>query len=811
MLSIPRALRDYTRAGALNTMLAPWAFVDDHVFLTKTGAVGLVYRVTGADYECLDTGERRQVVRQCEAALRHLDERCRLYQYALKRRIAPLDVAPCASPVAHEAITRRASYLNSRRDDLYDIDLFFAIVYEGLQPNVSTSLDAGVLRRNPVRALGGWLSSSRVRSVLERDLHQAIEALYHRAAAFSLQLADTVHPVLMHKAETFRFFSRLVNYDIPPGAGTRLISDCHIDYFMAESTVDCHRGHLQVGRAHVKAVTMKEPPAATAALVLEELYTVPGEWIACLEWRRIGTERMRRDLRMRRRHYFNKRVSLRNYLSTEPRPEQEMLVDESASATVRQLGDALTELEVHGRFFGECSLTLVLHDDDPHALDRNVAEATKVLTARDAAVTRESYNLLNAWLSVVPGNSAHNVRRLALLDTNLADLSFLFTIDRGSPTCAHLGREALAPFETNHQTLYHFNLHVDDVGHGVILGATGSGKSFLCNFLITHAQRYSPITIIFDLGRGYQKLATLLQGSYLTLGLQQSSVRINPFALAPTPDHLHFLHGFARVLVEGRNARRISDAEDRELYDAIENLYVLAPEQRRLFTLANLLPRHLSQQLSPWISGGRYGEVFDHTEDTLTCDPFQVFDLEAMQAFPDLLEPLLFYVLHRASTRIQDPANAGVLKICLIDEAWRFIQHEQLRAHVRHALKTWRKHHAVMLLATQTIQDFASADLLRTVVENAPNKFLLANPGLDPDEYARLFQLNATEIDLVRDLLPRRQFLLKRPSVAKVLNLNVDPRSYGIYTNTPLDNERFTRLVSEYGFAEALDRFAAAA
>ena len=119
-----------------------------------------------------------------------------------------------------------------------------------------------------------------------------------------------------------------------------------------------------------------------------------------------------------------------NYVSPDTRPE-EMLVDDSASATVRQLGDALTELEVNGHFFGSCSLTLVLHGDDGRALQHQAAEATKVVAVHDGSLFEETYNLLNAWLSIVPGNSAHNLRRLALLETNAADLSFLFTLDGG--------------------------------------------------------------------------------------------------------------------------------------------------------------------------------------------------------------------------------------------------------------------------------------------------------------------------------------------------------------------------------------------
>ena len=122
-----------------------------------------------------------------------------------------------------------------------------------------------------------------------------------------------------------------------------------------------------VGRHAVKVLTMKEPPAQTFAHMLADLLALPGQFIACLEWQRTAADHVRRDIQSRRRHFFNKRVSLINYVSSETRPE-EMLVDDSASATVRQLGDALTEMEVNGHFFGLASLTLVLAGTDARAL-----------------------------------------------------------------------------------------------------------------------------------------------------------------------------------------------------------------------------------------------------------------------------------------------------------------------------------------------------------------------------------------------------------------------------------------------------------
>jgi type IV secretion/conjugal transfer VirB4 family ATPase len=808
VVRIARLLRDYRDAGSLNGLLALWGFVDDTTFLTKAGHVGVVYRLRGIDDEGLTHAQRRTVVHRLEAALRLLDEQCRVYQYVVKRTIEAIVPAPCTHVIVHEAVQQRAHDLNSRRHELYDLTLYFVLLYEA-PTAVRTSTRLRHVWRAPQHALRAWLSTEQTVTLLEAELERSMARLHDLAQAFEVQLSD-IGLQRLAKAEAFGFFRQLVNYNPATAAAAHLTYDTHLDYFVADSAIDCHRDHLVVGDRLVKVLSMKDPPSRTFAHVLSDLSAVPGECIACLEWQRIPNDRIRHDLQARRRHFFNKRVSIVNYVAPDARPD-EMLVDDSASATVRQLGDALTDLEVHGHFFGTCSLTLVLHGEDHRALQHSAAEAMKVMAVHDGSWFDETYNLLNAWLSIVPGNGAHNLRRLAVLETNLADLSFLFTLDQGDRISPHLGQEALAIFETPHHTTYAFNLHVQDVGHTLVLGATGSGKSFLVNFLVTHAQKYDPLTVILDLGHSYRKLATILQGRYVEIGLRQGDVTINPFALDPTPEQLHFLHAFVRVLLEGHDGYHLSDPEDREVYEAIENLYVLDRAQRRLFTLANLLPRALGGRLHAWIEGGRYASLFDNVDDTLTLERLQVFDFEAMRAYPVLLEPLLFYVLHRVTTRIHDPAAAGTLKLCVMDEAWRFIQHLTLRTYVQEGLKTWRKRNAAMILSTQTIDDFASADLLRTVVESCPTKLLLANPACDPRQYAELFQLNEREVELLTGLMPRQQVLLKRADLAKVLNLTVDAKSYWIYTNTPLDNQRLAELSQQYGFEAGLDRLAASA
>jgi type IV secretion/conjugal transfer VirB4 family ATPase len=784
---LSQVTRDFREAGAMSTLIPLYGFVDDGMFLTKGGDLGVVLRLGGVDYECLDAVDCETVAKRFEVALRLWDEHTRLYQYVLRRNcVSWTDAAPADSPV-DALLRRRRTFLEAKEDELYSVDLYLVILSEA---NRHTEPHPPSLRRAlraPGQTLREWLSPAGTVVRLDRQLRRRCQQLRHRVDAFALQLDDTIRPRVLSNAEAFAFFRGILNYTPAKAEMVRLREDAFLDYDCCDSALECHRTHLRLDDMYVRVMTLKEPPAQTFPNLFRALYEIPSNLLLVNEWQREGQAAVRREIHAKRRHFHNAKVSLASYAiennvsNVAPTAPNELLMDDSAAALVRDLGACLAELTLQGRYFGQYTMTVVLYDKDPIILERSVAACMKAFAAHDAQVTEERYNLLNAWLAVLPGNGSYNVRSMHLLNTNYADLSLLFSQDAGAPRNTHLDREALAVLETTHGTPYYLNLHVADVGHTLILGATGSGKSFLLNFLIAHLQRYDSRTLIFDLGGGYEALTRYFGGRALRVALDPPGFTINPFCLPPTAANLQFLFTFVRVLIQAGGQYAMTRADDQALYEQVETLYVLDQEQRRLFTLATILPRTLAQQLQRWVQGGQYAAFFDHAEDTLTLAPFQYIDFEGLDAVPLVLEPLLFYLLHRATATVIDPARAATLKVFVLDEAWRFLRDATIRAYVTEALKTWRKKNACVLLATQSSEDLERSELLRVAIESCPTKCFLANPHIDRSVYRELFHLNETEAEAIATLVPRQQFLFKQPDLAKVLNLHVDAESAALF------------------------------
>src|SRR6266478_2497158 len=808
MLRLKRIFKNYEETGSLNEQVNLYGFIGPEVFLTKTGEVGLILEVRGVDYECLDGAAIDALTKRLESALKLFGDDYRVYQYLFKRNNETIPYKLYGNPVVDAAIQNRIAYLGSQADTLFSLSIYYVILHRGSQ--ISHSLGNALARfpANPRKVfaeLSARFFAEKQILVLGNEITEAEAALLQKARSFTLQISDFLPVRILGKQEAFRILKKTLNFHPDKLELAKLKHDTFLDYYLCESQLECHRGHLRVDDYYVKVLTLKEPSAQSFPLIFRRLLEVEANYYVVTEWKKEDSGKTRRTIQAKRRHFHNTKRSFFSQVNMNDAAPQDALLDDSKESQVRELGEGIKEIELHGNYFGHFSLTVVIYDLELAKVDRACADFYKVFSVHDAQLYEEKYNLLNAFLAAVPGNHVFNLRSLYLLNTNYADFSFLFTLHCGEPQNRHLRQEYLAVLETNHHTPYFLNLHHHDVAHTMILGRTGAGKSFLLNFLITNLQKYEPWTFIFDLGGSFESLTQLFGGSYVRVGVNSPDFRINPFSLPLTKENLDFLALFVKVLLQGAAPIELDPTEERDLYQQIENLYSVDPALRTLGVLANTLGHRLADRLAKWTQGGQFGFLFDNSEDTISFSCFQCFDFQKMSQYPELLEPLLFYILHRANSVIADQQISSVFKAFFIDEAWVFLKNPSIQRYVVEALKTWRKHNAAMILSTQSLDELKRSDVLDVIIESCPTKIFLANPDMDRELYRRQFHLNENEVELISTLIPKQQFLIKRPELAKVANLSVDPKSYWLYTNDPFDNLRRKEAFDLYGFEKGLE------
>ncbi|WP_158787510.1 VirB4 family type IV secretion system protein [Granulicella sp. L46] len=811
MLNLSRVIKPWKEADALSAHINLYGFWTETAFLTKSGDLGMVLSVTGVDYESLDNDEQQYAVKRLESALKSFGEGFHVYQYLFKTNRPEIPFARYDDELIDAAIDQRRQYFESKRDRLYEVELFYVIVLEGARSKTGILSALARMPRDPqgaIRELKAQFTNDNMKVLLRKQIGTDMVRLEQCVQNFTRHLADLMPIEVQGQQAQFSFFRRLLNFDDWRIAG-KPQSTQYLDFQVVNSNIEAERDHLRVGDHFVRILTMKEAIAETRPLVLDRLFKIEGNFYVVTEWTPLSMAKARKEVDKRRRHFNMSKSGFVSQIGSDPAKtnQRDVLIDESKQADIENLGECLRVLG-DGQTLGDFSLTVVLYSTDLQTINQEMGEFTGVFTNADGALFTETYNQLNALFATVPGNYAQNLRKMYLLNSNYADLSFLFTIHPGEKTNPHLRSEYLAVLETDNATPYYLNLHNGEVAHTLILGMTGSGKSFLCNFLLTNAQKYRPQTYIFDIGGSFQSLTEIFGGTYLNVGQESRDFTINPFSLPESKENLQFLFSFFRVLIEGNDKRyKLDFKEERKLWEAIERMYVVAPEQRTLSTFSQIIGE-LKERLHRWTKEGQYGFLFDNVEDTLSFSKFQTFNFAGWGDAPEVLEPLLFYVLHRASNEIANPAKLATFKTFLLDEAWLFIKNETIRTYIVAAQKTWRKHNAAMILATQSIKELEESGMLAIVAESCPTKIFLANPEMNRQVYREAFHLNDTEIDIIADLIPPGEMLVRKARSSKKVRLNVDSISYWIATNNARDNLLKREAFAQYGIAEGVRQLA---
>ena len=554
------------------------------------------------------------------------------------------------------------------------------------------------------------------------------------------------------------------------------VTPMYLDGLLADTPL---AGGLEpkLGGHHLRTVTVLGFPATSRPGILDALnhQAFAYRWVT----RFIALDRVTatKTLTKIRRQWFNKRKSVTQLLREVMYNQPVELTDSDADNKVVDADLALQALGSDHVGFGYLTATITVSDSDREAVEEKVRAVERVINGLGFTCIRESVNAVEAWLSSLPGQVYANVRQPLVHTLNLAHLMPLSAIWAGPARNDHLAGPPLLHAQTSGSTPFRLSTHVGDVGHMLIVGPTGAGKSVLLALIALQFRRYPNAQIyLFDKGWSARAAVLGMGGEHHALGLSGSTdeptLAFQPLRRIDIAGERAWAHDWLIGLLEHENVAIDPQVKD-ALWSALNSLATAPPSERTLTGLSLLLQSNaLKAALQPFTLEGPFGQLLDAAEDRLSLGDVQCFETEALMGTASAVLPVLTYLFHRLEERFD-----GRPTMLVLDEAWLFLDNPAFAARIREWLKTLRKKNVGVVFATQSLADIADSSIAPAIVESCPQRIFLPNDrAVEPqaaDTYAK-FGLNARQIELVARAIPKRQYYLQSRRGNRLFELGLE-------------------------------------
>ncbi len=511
-----------------------------------------------------------------------------------------------------------------------------------------------------------------------------------------------------------------------------------------------------------------------------------------------------------RRQWFNKRKSVTAMLREVMYNQPAQLLDSDADNKVADADLALQALGGDHVAFGYLTTTITVMDLDRGAVDEKLRRIERVVNGLGFTTIREGVNAVEAWLSSLPGQVYANVRQPIVHTLNLAHLMPLSGVWAGPERNAHLDGPPLLFAQTAGSTPFRLSTHVGDVGHMLVVGPTGAGKSVLLALLALQFRRYhNSRIIIFDKGWSARAAVLAMGGAHHPLGLgggEGTTLSFQP--LRNVDDHAEraWAAEWIIALLDQEKVRVTPDVKE-AIWSALGSLASAPPEQRTLTGLSMLLQStSLRSALSAYTLEGPYGRLLDAEEQNLAMSDVQCFETEALMGQAGVVAPVLTYLFHRLEERFD-----GRPTLLILDEAWLFLDHPLFAARIREWLKVLRKKNVAVLFATQSLADIAASSIAPAILESCPQRILLPNDrAIEPQSRAAYerFGLNDRQIELISRATPKRHYYLQSARGNRLFELGLGSIALTFCgASDPATQRHVDRILAEHGAAAFARRF----
>ena len=736
-------LAEYRRTATRLADFLPWAaLVGEGVVVNKDGSFQRTARFRGPDLDSAVAAELVAVASRLNNAFRRLGSGWAIFVEAQRHEAA-------SYPASRFADAASALVDAERKADFEEAGAHYESSYFLTFLHLPPAEDAARAEL--------WLYEGRQQSGV--DPHEALAAFIDRTNRV-LQLVDGFMPECrwLDDDETLTYLHATVSTKrhrvrVPE-------TPIYLDALLADEPLT---GGLEprLGAAHLRVLTINGFPTATTPGILDDLNRLafPYRWStrAILLDKTDATKLLTRI----RRQWFAKRKSIAAILKEVMTNEASALVDTDAANKAADADMALQELGADYAGQAYVTATVTVWDADPRTADEKLRLVEKVIQGRDFTAMSETINAVDAWLGSLPGHVYANVRQPPISTLNLAHMIPLSAVWAGPERDEHFGAPPLLYGKTEGSTPFRFSLHVGDVGHTLVVGPTGAGKSVLLALIALQFRRYPDAQVFaFDFGGSIRAAALAMGGDWHDLGGSltdgaATSVSLQPLArVHETHERAWAADWVAAILA--REGVTITPEVKEHLWTALTSLASAPIPERTLTGLAVLLQSNdLKQALRPYCVGGAYGRLLDAEGEQLGEAAVQAFETEGLIG-GGAAPAVLAYLFHRIGDRLD-----GRPTLLIVDEGWLALDDEGFAAQLREWLKTLRKKNASVIFATQSLADIESSAIAPAIIESCPTRIFLPNERAAEPQIAKVYErfgLNDRQIEILSRATPKRDY-----------------------------------------------------
>ncbi|MGY4346693.1 type IV secretion/conjugal transfer VirB4 family ATPase [Bradyrhizobium sp. GM7.3] len=772
-----------TRPHSLADFL-PWAaLVEKGIVLNKDGAFQRTARFRGPDLDSATPAELVGVTSRLNNALRRLGSGWAIFVEA--QRIT-------AQTYPHNTFPDAASALVDleRRDAFEEAGAHFESRYFMTLVWLPPAEDASRIE--------GWLYEGRAQSGV--DPHELLRGFVDRTNRV-LQLVEGFMPEVawLDDGETLTYLhstisTRQQRVRVPE-------TPMHLDALLADEPL---AGGLEprLGSHHLRTLTVVGFPTATHPGILDELNRLafPYRWST----RAILLDKTEavKLLTKIRRQWFAKRKSVAAIVKEVMTNEASTLVDSDAANKATDADLALLELGTDDVGQAYVTATVTVWDEDAGLAAEKLRLVEKVIQGRDFTCMPEGVNALEAWLGSLPGHAYANVRQPPLSTLNLAHLIPLSAVWAGPDRDEHFRSSPLFFGKTEGSTPFRFSLHVGDVGHTLIVGPTGAGKSVLLALMAIQFRRYRKSQIFaFDFGGSIRTAALAMGGDWHDLGgslsnSAEDSVSLQPLArIGDAAERAWAAEWVTAILA--KEGVTIDPTAKEHVWSALTSLASSPVEERTITGLTALLQSTaLKQALQPYCVGGSSGRLLDAEAEQLGFASVQAFETEGLIG-AGAAPAVLTYLFHRIEGRLD-----GRPTLLIIDEGWLVLDDPAFAQQLREWLKTLRKKNASVVFATQSLSDIDASNIAPAIVESCPTRIFLPNERAIEPQITAIYQrfgLNDRQIEIIARATPKRDYYCQSRRGNRLFELGLGPVALAFCAaSSKADHAAIERLLAEH-------------